>query len=111
MKDIILRSRLVQGRRVHYVPGWDCHGLPIELKAITKAEESLSPVEIRRKAREFAYNASQDQMKAFKQWGVLGDWDNQCYYTYDNKYVINQLQIFWKFYDKVGLIKYFFRDI
>ena len=48
LKDIILRQKLLEGRRIHYVPGWDCHGLPIELRALG-GETNLSPVEIRKK--------------------------------------------------------------
>lgn len=49
LKDITLRSNLLQGKKVHYIPGWDCHGLPIELKAITSKDRNLNAIEIRQK--------------------------------------------------------------
>lgn len=49
LKDIILRCNILKGRKVNYIPGWDCHGLPIELKAVKKSKTQLSPVEIRQK--------------------------------------------------------------
>lgn len=106
LKDIILRSQLIQGNRVHYIPGWDCHGLPIENVATKDRVHSLSPIEIRQKAKEIAFSMSQIQMKAFKQWGVIGDWNSQCYYTYDIKYIVNQLLMFWKLYEKVWFIEF-----
>ena len=50
LKDITIRSRVIRGQRVQYVPGWDCHGLPIELKALSSLKEkkqNLTPLEIR----------------------------------------------------------------
>ncbi|KAJ7415906.1 hypothetical protein WISP_75384 [Willisornis vidua] len=91
----------MRGYKVHYVPGWDCHGLPIELKALSevKGAESLSPIEIRQRAREFAERAVEKQKAAFIRWGVMADWDN-CYLTFDPKYEANQLKVFYKMYDK-----------
>ncbi|PIK47451.1 putative isoleucine--tRNA ligase, mitochondrial-like [Apostichopus japonicus] len=71
LKDIINRYKLLQGYKVHYIPGWDCHGLPIELKAISGKPEdfqSMSPQEIRKKARKFAEGAIKKQRAAFKRW-------------------------------------------
>lgn len=53
LKDITNRFHMMRGYKVHYVPGWDCHGLPIELKALSevKGAENLSPVEIRQKGK------------------------------------------------------------
>lgn len=49
LKDITLRNKLINRQKVHYVPGWDCHGLPIELKALneTKSADGLTPLQIR----------------------------------------------------------------
>ncbi|XP_012271517.1 isoleucine--tRNA ligase, mitochondrial isoform X2 [Orussus abietinus] len=78
LKDITLRSKVMKGQRVHYVPGWDCHGLPIEYKALSgsgaKAAE-LSPLEIRRRAREFAFKAVAKQREVFASWGIMADWN------------------------------------
>ncbi|XP_065689968.1 isoleucine--tRNA ligase, mitochondrial [Patagioenas fasciata] len=104
LKDITNRFYMMRGYKVHYVPGWDCHGLPIELKALSEVRgaENLSPMEIRQKAREFSERAIEKQKSAFIRWGVMADWDN-CYRTSDPKYEANQLRVFYKMYDK-GLI-------
>ncbi|KAM9016908.1 isoleucine--tRNA ligase, mitochondrial [Ara ararauna] len=101
LKDITNRFYVMRGYKVHYVPGWDCHGLPIELKALSevKGSENLSPMEIRQKAREFAERAIEKQKSAFVRWGIMADWAN-CYRTFDPKYEANQLRIFYKMYDK-----------
>lgn len=100
---------MLQGNRVHYVPGWDCHGLPIELKALQKAKKSSKtnqisdPVNIREIARTFALETVERQKDAFKKWGVMADWDEQCYLTLNKGYIQNQLRQFYKMY-KSGLI-------
>ncbi|NXN94672.1 SYIM protein, partial [Rhinopomastus cyanomelas] len=104
LKDITNRFHMMRGYKVHYVPGWDCHGLPVELKALAevKGAENLSPMDIRKRAREFAERTIEKQKSAFIRWGVMADWAN-CYLTFDPKYEANQLRIFYKMYDK-GLI-------
>ncbi|XP_060534697.1 isoleucine--tRNA ligase, mitochondrial [Cylas formicarius] len=101
LKDTILRYKVLQGTKVHYVPGWDCHGLPIELKALSGLD-NLNPVEIREKARNFAKTTVEEQKSVFKSWGILGDWDN-AYTTYSVDYVANQFRQFFKLYEK-GLV-------
>ena len=76
LKDIINRYKLMRGYRIHYVPGWDCHGLPIEQKALQQASKSakgLSPIEIRQRSKELAETAIQNQLKDFENWGILAD--------------------------------------
>ncbi|XP_038048865.1 isoleucine--tRNA ligase, mitochondrial-like [Patiria miniata] len=110
LKDVINRYKLLRGYRVHYKPGWDCHGLPIELKALSEKEEDfrkLSPPEIRRKARNFAAKAIDRQMEAFKKWGIMAEWESGCYYTFDKEYEASQLRIFHQMYQK-GFI---YRDL
>lgn len=108
LKDIVIRSKLIQGFKIHYKPGWDCHGLPIELKAITgnNSDHKKNPQEIRETAREFATKTIENQLEVFKSWGILGDWDNP-YKTYSKSYIKNQLNQFYKCYEK-GLI---YRDL
>ncbi|CAK1543477.1 unnamed protein product [Leptosia nina] len=108
IKDINNRSQVLQGNRVHYVPGWDCHGLPIEFKALQKAKkakdnEPSNPVNTRQIARSFALETVAKQKETFESWGVMADWQKQCYLTLDTKYVQNQLWQFYKMYKK-GLI-------
>ena len=75
LKDIILRYHILQGRRVEYIPGWDCHGLPIELKAVKSTGKFLPALTIRGIARRFAEKTVLTQMQEFRGWAVLGDWD------------------------------------
>ncbi|KAK7904495.1 hypothetical protein WMY93_017102 [Mugilogobius chulae] len=103
LKDIRNRFEMLRGRQVHYIPGWDCHGLPIELKALGELGTSgLTPLQIRQKAREFAQKAITRQKAAFQRWGVMADWD-QCYFTYDGSYEAAQLNVFQEMHNK-GLI-------
>ncbi|XP_054432582.1 isoleucine--tRNA ligase, mitochondrial isoform X1 [Pteronotus mesoamericanus] len=105
LKDIANRYHMMRGSRIHFVPGWDCHGLPIEIKVLSELggkAQNLSAMEIRKKARSFAKAAIEKQKSAFIRWGVMADWNN-CYYTFDGKYEAKQLRIFYQMYDK-GLI-------
>jgi isoleucyl-tRNA synthetase len=104
LKDIILKQKILSGQRVHYRPGWDCHGLPIELKALSNSK-NVPPPTIREKARKFATEAIQKQKKSFESWGVIGSWsdDSKIYRTYEKDYIKNQLSIFLDLYQK-GLI-------
>ncbi|KAL2015834.1 hypothetical protein VTK56DRAFT_4702 [Thermocarpiscus australiensis] len=96
LKDIILRVKVQQGRRVSYVPGWDCHGLPIELKAVGAAGgKSMSPGAIRKAARELASKTVLEQMKSFRTYAVMGDWEGR-WTTMDMAYEIRQLRLFQK---------------
>ncbi|XP_053374897.1 isoleucine--tRNA ligase, mitochondrial-like [Mercenaria mercenaria] len=107
LKDIVCRYHVLRGSRVHYVPGWDCHGLPIELKAMkNKGHLKLTPLQIRDLARQFADGAVRSQMESFKRWGVMGDWDNP-YYTYNPQYEAKQLEVFLHMYEK----GYIYQDV
>ncbi|ODV92506.1 hypothetical protein CANCADRAFT_56159 [Tortispora caseinolytica NRRL Y-17796] len=111
LKDIIIRYQLMQHRKVSYIPGWDCHGLPIELKALEKAEnaENLSAPETRMLARKVAKEAVIDQMAQFKSWGIMGDWNNS-YLTMNLDYEIRQLKVLEKMIAR-GLIFRKFRPV
>ncbi len=79
LKDIIIRSRQMDGYDVPYVPGWDCHGLPIEHnvdKKLGSKKKDMTPAEIRRKCREYAERFVTIQRDEFKRFGVFGEWDN-----------------------------------
>jgi isoleucyl-tRNA synthetase len=97
LKDIINKYQLLQGRKVRYVPGWDCHGLPIELKVLQnmKSEErqNLTPLTLRHKARDFALKAVDEQRRDFKRYGVWGDWDHP-YLTLTPEYEAAQIGVF-----------------
>ena len=70
LKDFILKFQLLQGKRAQYVPGWDCHGLPIELKVLQgmtdEQRRELTTIKLRRKARDFALKAVNQQREGFK---------------------------------------------
>jgi len=97
LKDIINKYQLLQGRKVRYTPGWDCHGLPIELKVLQnmKSEErqNLTPLTLRHKARDFALKAVDEQRQGFKRYGVWGDWEHP-YLTLTAEYEAAQIGVF-----------------
>jgi len=82
LKDVVNRSQQMLGKDANYVPGWDCHGLPIEWKieekyrAAGKDKDAVPIIEFRRECREFAEYWVGEQRKEFKRLGVEGDWDN-----------------------------------
>lgn len=79
-----------------YRPGWDCHGLPIEMKALGSAgTKGLSPVEIRKRARKLATKTVADQMKEFQSFAVMSEWDNK-WTTMDREFETRQLRVFQK---------------
>ena len=85
LKDIIIKSRTLDGFDAPYVPGWDCHGLPIELqveKKIGKPGRKVSVAAFRQACREYAQKQVDKQRTDFQRLGVLGDWDNP-YLTMD----------------------------
>lgn len=87
LKDIIVKSRTLDGYDAPYVPGWDCHGLPIELnveKKVGKAGHKVSPTEFRQKCRDYASRQVDGQRDDFIRMGVFGDWQNP-YLTMDFK--------------------------
>lgn len=76
LKDIIVRSKTLAGFDAPYVPGWDCHGLPIELNIEKQFGKNLAPREFRDKCRQYADEQINQQKVDFIRLGVLGDWDN-----------------------------------
>lgn len=100
LKDIVNRYKLMRGYRIQFQPGWDCHGLPIELKAFKEADVSrVHPLSIREKAANFAEKTLKLQRESFKRWGCLGDWENP-YTTMDPVYEANQLHVFHQMFKK-----------
>src|SRR5512139_740499 len=76
LKDIIIKSRTLAGFDAPYVPGWDCHGLPIELQVEKKHGKEIAPARFRELCREYAAEQVERQKKDFIRLGVLGDWDH-----------------------------------
>jgi len=88
LKDIIVKARTLDGLDAPYVPGWDCHGLPIELnveKKVGKAGVRVEPGEFRQACRDYAQGQVDGQREDFKRLGVFGDWDHP-YLTMDFRY-------------------------
>jgi isoleucyl-tRNA synthetase len=95
LKDFVVKSQTMLGKRAPYVPGWDCHGLPIEYKVVKESRE-LSPLEVRKKCEAFARKFIDIQRKQFKRLGVFGDWEHP-YLTMDPKYeaeILRALAVF-----------------
>jgi isoleucyl-tRNA synthetase len=98
LKDFVVKSQTMLGKRAPYIPGWDCHGLPIEYKVVRESRE-LSPPEVRKKCEAFARKYIDIQREQFKRLGVLGDWENP-YLTMDPKYEAEILRAFAVFVEK-----------
>ena len=99
LKDIVNKYQTLQGRKVRYIPGWDCHGLPIELKVLQKLKSSvrreLTPISLRQKAKAFALDTVSKQSEGFQRYGVWGDWAHP-YMTLQPEYEAAQLGVFGK---------------
>lgn len=97
---------------MNYIPGWDCHGLPIELKALQEASHGKAGNEfdstisdsnekataIRDCARAYADKAVETQRAAFRSWNIVADWDEGCYFSYDPKFELSQLDLFYQMF-------------
>jgi isoleucyl-tRNA synthetase len=110
LKDIINKYKLLQGYKVRYVPGWDCHGLPIELKVLQNMKqeerETLTPLALRQKARDFAQKTQKEQSTAFQRFGIWGDWEHP-YMTLTPEYEAAQIAVF----GKMALKGYIYRGL
>ncbi|MEM1085848.1 MAG: isoleucine--tRNA ligase [Verrucomicrobiota bacterium] len=94
LKDLVVKSKTMAGYEAPYVPGWDCHGLPIEFKVVKQAQ-GLEPAEIRRRCTEFAEKFINIQRASFKRLGVFGDWENP-YLTMAPAYEAEIVRVFAK---------------
>ena len=99
LKDIINKYQLLKGRRARFVPGWDCHGLPIELKVLQELDrrhrQELTPIGLRRKAADYARRQVEIQREGFRRWGIWAEWD-QPYLTLQRDYEAAQIDVFGK---------------
>lgn len=97
LKDFIVRYKNMAGFKAPYVPGWDTHGLPTELKARQKAgvgnSAEISIVELRKMCEEFVTGYIDDQRSQFKRLGVIGEWDNP-YITLNPEFEAEQIRVF-----------------
>lgn len=102
LKDFIVKSRTMMGYDAPYVPGYDCHGLPIELHVERKLGEKrakMPPLSIRRACREFAANALKRQTRDFQRLGILGEWENP-YITMSDHYEAETARLFARFVER-----------
>lgn len=107
LKDMILKSQSLAGRDTPYIPGWDCHGLPIELnveKKKGKAGHKISHAEFRQACRDYAARQVDGQREDFKRLGVLADWDNP-YLTMDPAFEADIIRTLGKIIDNGHLHK------
>lgn len=112
LKDIILRYRSMCGFQTPYVPGWDCHGLPIEQQVFKKIGPKIlemAPTEVRRLCHDYAAHYVEVQREQFKRLGILGDWDDP-YITFDPDF---ETGILWCLRDLVanGLVRKGFKVV
>ncbi len=102
LKDFIVKSRTMMGLDAPYVPGYDCHGLPIEMyvdKKLGAKKANMPPASIRRACREHAANALKSQTRDFQRLGIFGEWDNP-YLTMSNTYEAETARLFGRFVER-----------
>lgn len=102
LKDFINKHMLLKGRKAVFVPGWDTHGLPIELKVLqsmkSKERKTLSILGLRQKARQFANDTVANHIEGMKRFGVWADWEKP-YLTMQPEYEAAQIEVFGKMYE------------
>ncbi|MFW2330700.1 MAG: isoleucine--tRNA ligase [Nitrospinota bacterium] len=107
LKDIVVKSKTMLGFDVPFVPGWDCHGLPIELnvdKELGSKKREISTIEFRKLCREYAERFVDSHREEFKRLGVFADWDNP-YLTISKEYEIGILKVLAKFVEQGLVVK------
>ena len=112
LKDIIVKAKTLSGYDVPFIPGWDCHGLPIELnveKKIGKPGAKVSVAEFRTACRQYAQKQVDKQRESFKRLGVFADWDHP-YLTMDFKYEADIIRSFAKIIEN-GHLRRGFRPV
>ncbi|MDD5116305.1 MAG: isoleucine--tRNA ligase [Candidatus Omnitrophica bacterium] len=101
LKDIVVKYKTMRGHDSPYVPGWDCHGLPIEhqlFKELKIPKHQISQLEFRKKAHDYAIKHVSNQKEQFKRLGVFGDWERP-YLTLSHEYEESIIRAFDKLYD------------
>ena len=98
LKDIVVKSKLMEGFDAPYVPGWDCHGMPIEIQIEKKFGKGLPPQEVQAKSRAYATEQIEKQKQDFMRLGVLGEWENP-YTTMNPRNEADEIRALRKIYD------------
>jgi len=107
LKDFIIKTKNLQGFKAPYIPGWDCHGLPIEIKVdqqLGPKKKEMSIINFREKCKKYALKYVDIQRNQFKRLGVFGDWENP-YLTIDNEYESEVLKHLAAFYASGNIYK------
>ncbi len=107
LKDFIIRTKTMQGYKAPYLPGWDCHGLPIEIRVdqiLGEKKKELSVIEIREECKKYALKYVDIQKNQFKRLGVLGEWDKP-YLTMDTEYEAEVLRYLAAFFASGNVYK------
>jgi len=107
LKDFIVKTKSMEGFQAPYVPGWDCHGLPIELKVdqeLGSSKKNMSVLDIRHRCRNYAEKFLKIQKKGFKRLGIFGDWQNP-YKTIDPTYESSIIKYFKSFVKNNSVIR------
>ena len=107
LKDVVLRFRTMQGFETPYVPGWDCHGLPIEHKIqeqLGPKHREMSTVDVRKHCYAYAEKYAKLQSEQFQRLGILGEWENP-YWTMKPEYEAHVLEVFARFVEAVLVYK------
>ncbi|NQT95991.1 MAG: isoleucine--tRNA ligase [Candidatus Omnitrophica bacterium] len=102
LKDMVVKYKTMRGYYCEYIPGWDCHGLPVEhqlFKKLKKRKGDIPQVEFRKKAHEYAMGFVDIQKEEFKRLGIFGEWDNP-YLTLDRGYEAGIIRSFAKLVEK-----------
>lgn len=98
LKDMVVKYHLMKGDKVHFRPGFDCHGLPIEM-AVQKKFGKLDTTVVRQKCHEWAAEVSKNQMDVMKSFGIFADWKNP-YFTMSKDYETKQLEVLYHLLNK-----------
>jgi isoleucyl-tRNA synthetase len=98
LKDVVVKSKLMAGFDATYVPGWDCHGMPIEIQIEKKFGKGLPAKEVQSKSRAYALEQIEKQRKDFMRLGVLGEWENP-YTTMNPRNEADEIRALRKIYD------------
>ena len=101
LKDLVVKSKTMAGYQAPFIPGWDCHGLPIEFRVV-KSSAGLTPLQVRQKSEEYARKFIDIQRSQFRRLGVFGDWEHP-YLTLDPSYEAAIIRSFGKMAEK-GLV-------
>ncbi|MCP4218115.1 MAG: isoleucine--tRNA ligase [bacterium] len=107
LKDFIIKTKSMEGFRAPYIPGWDCHGLPIEIKVdkkLGKKKREMAITDIRKKCRDYAENFVNIQRDEFKRLGIFGGWDTP-YTTLDPVYESSIIKYFKSFVEKGNVVR------